>query len=139
MLSVLREVRLVLLPVPYGEIVDRLVILALKVERADDPARAAQARALREAWAAGWVAAGLPAVERLDEWPELVAVNAELWDVEDQLRILESEGRFDAGFVALARRVYRANDRRAALKAAIDRRLGSALTEPKVYARGQSR
>lgn len=124
---------MVLLPLPYGEVVDRLAILGLKVARMRDPGRRDEARALRDAWAAGWAAAGLPPVEDLAEWPELVAVNGALWDVEDALRRLEREGRFDAEFVELARAVYRTNDRRAALKAAVDARLGSPFHEPKEH------
>ncbi|MEQ1504677.1 MAG: hypothetical protein ABMB14_20725 [Myxococcota bacterium] len=124
---------MVLVPLPYGEIVDRIVILDLKCARVSDPARVAQARALRDAIAAAWTAAGLPEVASLDEHPALVDVNAELWDVEDAVRDHEARGSFDAAFTALARRVYLANDRRAALKAAIDRRLGSPLTEPKSF------
>jgi hypothetical protein len=124
---------LVLVPLPYGEIVDRIAILGLKVDRMSDPGRVADARALRDELVSRWIAAGLPAVEALDEWAELVAVNGELWDVEDALRVREAERRFDEGFVALARRVYAANDRRAALKRAVDRRLGSPFHEPKEH------
>ena len=43
-------------------------------------------------------------------------VNRRLWEVEDDLRLLEKKQSFGEDFVRLARAVYRENDRRAALK-----------------------
>lgn len=122
-----------LVPQPYGEVVDRIVILDLKCARISDPARRAQAQRWRDALLDRWAGAGLPALSELNEVAGLRAVNAELWDVEDALRVCERAGQFDERFVALARRVYQANDERAALKASIDRRLGSPHTDPKEH------
>ena len=47
---------------------------------------------------------------------ELKAVNAELWRIEDDIRAQERANTFGEIFVALARSVYRTNDRRAAIK-----------------------
>jgi len=121
-------------PSPLGEVVDRLTILGLKVERAADEEVRARATDLHTALAAAWTAAGLPHWETLPEHPALVEVNSALWTTEDALRRHERRGDFGAEFVGHARAVYGLNDRRAALKAAIDRRLGSAFHEPKVYA-----
>ncbi len=63
----------------------------------------------------------------------LEAVNAKLWEVEDLLRDLEAEQRFDARFIELARAVYINNDERAAIKKRINLQLGSALVEEKSY------
>lgn len=65
---------------------------------------------------------------------ELVAVNGELWHIEDRIRDCERAGDFGPGFVELARAVYRTNDRRAALKALINQICGSQLVEEKSYA-----
>ena len=65
---------------------------------------------------------------------ELATVNTALWEIEDAIRDCEREGRFDDVFVALARSVYRENDRRAAVKNRISRLLGSVLVEEKSYA-----
>lgn len=116
---------------PYGEIVDRIVILELKCARIDDPKRREAAVTLRDSLRSSWERAALPTIETLPEYAALAAVNAELWEVEDALRACERAHRFDSDFIALARRVYLANDRRAQLKAAIDAALGSPLSEPK--------
>ena len=124
---------MVRIPQSPGEVCDRLAILALKVARIADPAARERARSLAGELRAAWDEAGLPDPDALPEAPELAAVNGALWEVEDALRACEAAARFDADFVARARSVYRLNDRRAALKASIDRRLGSAGTEPKSY------
>ncbi len=118
-----------LAPVSIGDLLDRITILGVKRQHAAGPALGnvlAELAALEGAWAA----AGLPADP--PERAELSAVNAALWDVEDALRLHEARGDFGAEFVALARRVYQLNDRRAALKRALNLRLGSELVEEKV-------
>ena len=62
-------------------------------------------------------------------------VNAALWDIEDAIRVCEQNGDFGPHFIELARSVYRHNDRRAAIKHAINTLLGSPLVEEKSYAR----
>ena len=47
-------------------------------------------------------------------------MNAQLWDIEDALRRQEVSSEFGEPFVALARRVYLANDQRAAVKRKVD-------------------
>ena len=64
---------------------------------------------------------------------ELRAVNEALWDVEDDIRAMDARGDFGPAFVALARAVYRTNDRRAAIKRAVNDLTGSALVEVKSY------
>jgi hypothetical protein len=116
-----------------GDVVDRLTILRIKAARiAAEPARV-NVRAEAAALEAAWAAAGLPAVEALEEWGPLLAVNEALWEVEDRLRDLERQGDFGADFLAAARSVYFTNDRRAALKRAINLRLGSTIIEEKSY------
>jgi len=67
------------------------------------------------------------------EWSGLREVNGQLWDIEDRIRDKERDGRFDAGFIELARAVYVTNDERAAIKRRINTKLGSSLVEEKSY------
>lgn len=123
---------LLLTPASVGDVLDRITILEIKLARVDDarrPVVAAELAALRDAW----VGAGLPAPAAFPEHAALAEVNRALWDVEDRLRAAEARGEFDAAFVADARAVYRTNDRRAALKRAVNERFGSALHEVKVH------
>jgi hypothetical protein len=122
------------IPVSPGELDDRLTILEVKVARMRDPGRRAAAGELLAALSRAWAEAGLPDRATLPEDALLREVNGALWDVEDALRERERRADFGAGFVAEARSVYALNDRRAALKAAVDVRLGARGTEPKEHA-----
>lgn len=117
-----------------GEAADKLTILRIKQDRIRDPAKLAHIG--REAEMLDAALAPLrqrfPAILPLIE--ELRRVNEALWDVEDALRLHEKRGDFGAEFVRLARSVYVTNDRRAAVKAEINRILGSDIAEQKSYA-----
>ena len=65
----------------------------------------------------------------------LTAVNTRLWEIEDAIREKEAAQDFGEAFIALARSVYRENDERGRIKAAINRVLRSALVEEKQYSR----
>ena len=116
-----------------GELIDRITILELKAARLPDP----QARARVGAELADLTALrdrGLSATPELDEVAaDLAAVNADLWAVEDDLRACEARADFGAGFIALARAVYRLNDRRAALKNRINDLLGADMRDEKSH------
>ena len=122
-------------PVSVGELLDKLTILAIKLERIDHPAKRlniARERDALEAVVAAQRLRGADGVAELEQ--ELRGVNEQLWDIEDQIREHERQQRFDDGFIALARAVYRTNDRRADLKRRINALSGSELTEEKSYA-----
>ena len=69
---------------------------------------------------------------------ELKEVNEALWQIEDEIRLCERDEDFGPRFIALARSVYRTNDRRAALKRQINELLGSQLIEEKSYASSET-
>lgn len=116
-----------------GELVDRITILRIKSERLSDPvARQAVRQQLEQLLAVRRRA--LPVRADLERWEQqLQGVNEALWDIEDELRECEARGEFGPSFVEHARGVYHNNDRRAALKRAIDDALGSTRSEPKQH------
>jgi len=63
----------------------------------------------------------------------LKETNLKLWEVEDKLRIKETEKRFDNEFILLARRVYYLNDIRSEFKGKINNEFGSKIGEVKDY------
>ena len=121
------------MPVSWGELIDKITILEIKMERLRAPRRVANVRARTRA-AAGRAdgsaggAAGLAALHG-----ELGAANRRLWDIEDEIRRKEAAQAFDAGFIELARAVYRGNDERSRIKRAINELLGSGIIEEKQY------
>jgi tetratricopeptide (TPR) repeat protein len=123
----------VLVEVSPGELVDKITILQIKSERIADPAKLANIRAelasletvLRES---------LPFSTPLTKLVgELKSVNELLWKIEDDIRLCERSSDFGPRFVELARSVYRTNDRRGALKRAINELLDAPLMEEKAY------
>ncbi len=124
----------ILVPVSYGELLDKIAILQIKSERMRDEAKLANVRnelsALEKTWMAH-PAAGHNVVELRKR---LKAVNERLWQIEDDIRLKEKDQAFDAEFVRLARSVYFENDERARIKKEINAALGSAYVEEKSYA-----
>jgi hypothetical protein len=125
----------VMVEVSWGELVDKVTILQIKLARIRDPAKLANVE--RELAALG--AARAEALARSPRVAELEAelrrTNEVLWDNEDRLRDLERAKDYGPAFVECARAAYRTNDRRAALKRELNDLLGSALVEEKSYAR----
>jgi len=122
-------------PVSVGELLDKLTILAIKLERIEDPAKRgniAREQAALESVVQAEGLRDLEGVTALEQ--ELRTVNEQLWDIEDRIRDHERQQRFDEGFIALARAVYVTNDRRAELKRRINGLSGSELVEEKSYA-----
>jgi predicted nucleic acid-binding Zn-ribbon protein len=116
-----------------GELLDRLSILSIKLSCATSSGtRRAILQQIADLGEQRDMIREHPEIGDLEQ--ELATINRTLWDVEDQLRASEVEKNFDAGFVELARSVYRLNDRRATIRSRIDRACGSATTEYKFYA-----
>ena len=63
----------------------------------------------------------------------LKKVNKKLWEIEDNIRIKESNQEFDEEFIKLARSVYIENDKRASIKKEINQTYNSDLVEEKSY------
>jgi hypothetical protein len=72
-----------------------------------------------------------PEIESL--YHQLVETNGKLWDIEDKLRVLEFEKKWEGEFVELARKVYFTNDTRFELKNEINKFTDSEIREVKEY------
>jgi hypothetical protein len=118
-----------MIPVSWGELLDKIAILEIKTYRLRLPE--ARANAARELAVLRRVAFGLPGVAELEA--ALLAVSTRLWRIEDLIREKEAAGDFGPGFVALARAVYHENDERGRIKQAINCVLTSAVVEEKQY------
>lgn len=121
-------------PVSFGELIDKITILQIKSERIGDSAKLANVRTELDLLSSTWSADAASRIDIAEQWAALKAVNEALWDIEDRIRLKEKARAFDDEFVELARSVYVRNDERAAVKRAINERLGSTLVEEKSYA-----
>jgi len=124
---------LISVPVSFGEVVDKITILEIKSERIHDPDKVANVRHELEMLERTWTDATRGKPDVSDARARLKAVNEELWEIEDEIRVKESQKAFDEKFIELARSVYVTNDRRADIKKEINLALGSELVEEKSY------
>ncbi len=124
----------IMVEISPGELIDKITILEIKLDNIHDEGKLANIRGEYESL----IGALLREVAQTEALSRLTAalkeVNAELWRIEDEIREQERAGTFGAEFVALARSVYRTNDRRAAIKREINDLLKSAIIEEKSYA-----
>lgn len=124
----------IMTPIAPGELLDKLTILQIKIERISDIAKVSNVKI--EFDALSKVAAeNVPETDEINGLQsQLLEVNKQLWDIEDDIRDCERAKDFGQKFVELARAVYVTNDQRADLKKQINIALGSALIEEKSYA-----
>jgi len=127
------EMSVISAPVSYGELIDKITILEIKSERMTDAAKLANVRdelqLLNRLWGTDVHSRTNISAERA----ELKRINEALWEIEDEIRVKERDNAFDERFIELARAVYHTNDKRAAVKRAINLKLGSRLVEEKSY------
>ena len=120
-------------PVSYGELIDKMTILQIKLQEIKDEAKLANVRNELELLEATWKNDKASGTDIADETGRLLAVNQRLWKIEDDIRMKERAQAFDDEFIRLARSVYIENDERAAIKREIKLKLGSTLVEEKSY------
>jgi hypothetical protein len=119
-------------PISVGELLDKITILQIKLECLNGPARSNVARELALLNQAKSDAhLNSPEIKAL--MGELKDINFALWNIEDQIRELEASGDFGPRFIETARRVYRMNDKRAAIKRRINVVSESEIVEEKSY------
>jgi hypothetical protein len=116
--------------VSNGEIIDKLIIIQIKIERIKDKSRLKNLR--KEFDELKNVA---ESIIRMDDplYKALYNVNCELWDIEDHIRDLERKKDFEDDFIETARSVYFKNDKRSELKRKINIKTASGLIEEKSY------
>ncbi len=120
-------------PVSPGELLDKLTILDIKSERMSDAEKLANVAHEKKLLENVWRDSLLETDEIVRLRAQLKTINEQLWEIEDAIREEERAGRFGDRFIELARAVYVTNDRRAAVKKAINEALGSKIVEEKSY------
>jgi hypothetical protein len=116
--------------VSNGEIIDKLTIIQIKLERIKDESKLKNL--LKEYEELKIIAASILSLED-PLYKALYGVNCELWDVEDHIRNLEHSKNFGEEFVNAARSVYFKNDKRSEIKREINIKTASGLIEEKSY------
>ncbi len=120
----------ILAPVSLGELIDKITILEIKqmhmtgtkLKNVDK-----ELKLLKKILKNKNLEIDIDLINNLKE------VNKNLWDIEDNIRIKESNQKFDQSFIQLARSVYKENDKRASIKKEINQKYNSELVEEKSY------
>jgi hypothetical protein len=116
--------------VSNGEIIDKLTIIQIKLERIRDKTKLEN---LQKEYKILYKASS--SIISLEDplYIALYQVNCDLWEIEDHIRDLERKKIFDSDFISTAREVYIKNDKRSELKRKINIRTSSGLIEEKSY------
>ena len=120
----------ILAPVSLGELIDKITILeikqihmtGIKLKNVDK-----ELKLLKNTLKDTNLEIDIDLINNLKD------VNKKLWEIEDNIRIKESNQKFDKEFIQLARSVYKENDKRASIKKEINQKYNSELIEEKSY------
>jgi len=123
----------IIVEVSIGELLDKISILEIKLEKIKDPEKlkfitnelSILNNQLKE---------NVKSDEKLDNlYKSLKEINAKLWVIEDNKRQCEKDKDFGEKFIKLSRDVHFLNDDRAKIKLEINNLTGSIIKEIKEY------
>lgn len=123
----------VLCEISVGELLDKISILEIKLEKIQDIEKKELIIYEYKELIATLNKLNIDSKLLENYKKNLKAVNTKLWDVEDLLRKLESEKKFNKKFILLARSVYQLNDERYDYKNKLNNAINSNVKEVKSY------
>ena len=123
----------ILTEISAGELLDKLSILEIKLNKIKNPALLQEIKKdyniINEAKNKN--------INSSNEinilYTDLKKINEQLWEIEDKVRLCEKNSDFKDKFIQLARDVYLKNDKRSKIKLEINKILGSNIQEVKQY------
>jgi len=121
-----------LIPISVGELIDKLSILQVKKNKITNPEKLKIVE-LEFSFLENLSLSYLKDLKIKNYYSDLVSVNSELWEIEDMIRDLESQKKFDSDFIECARKVYITNDKRFQIKNEINNISRSEIREVKDY------
>ena len=123
----------ILSEVSAGELLDKISILEIKLERIKD--KNSQEEIIKEYnMLKETQNSSIEFTDKIKELFESIKeTNLSLWKIEDKIRICEKNKDYGKNFIELARGVYFTNDKRSKIKSEINKILGSNIKEIKQY------
>ena len=122
----------ILAEISVGELLDKLTILEIKLEKINDKGSLKiiekEYQALKNT--------DLSEIDKKQYKPlfdELKSINRKLWDIENEKRLCEKKSDFGEKFIKVSRDVHFMNDNRAKVKSKINKIFGSSIEEVKEY------
>jgi hypothetical protein len=123
---------MITIPVSVGELIDKLSILHIKQTKITDPEKLEHINKEFKLLY-NFSSVYLNNEEIIKLYHELVDTNSKLWEIEDMLRVIETQKNFDSKFIELSRLVYKTNDNRFIIKNKINQLTNSEIREQKDY------
>ncbi len=117
--------------ISLGELVDKLSILKIKLEKITDETKLVHVRKEEKVLADKLKSLQLDNIDF--HLQQMIEINSKLWTIEDDIRDLERAKTFNEKFIELARAVYICNDERFKRKNTINTHYKSGLVEVKSY------
>ena len=130
MSSLSKNISEILAPISIGELIDKITILEIKIIHM---AEIKQKNVKKELELLKFILKDKSIEIDQDLIYKLKEVNNNLWIIEDNIRIKESNQEFDNEFIQLARSVYKENDKRSSIKKEINQKYNSEIIEEKSY------
>ena len=123
----------ILTEISAGELLDKLSILEIKLDKIKDPALLQEIKKeyniINET-----KNKNINSSKEINVlYADLKKINEQLWETEDKIRLCEKNSDFKDKFIQLARDVYFKNDKRSKIKLEINKTLGSNIQEVKQY------
>ena len=123
----------IILEVSAGELLDKISILEIKLDKIKDKESLEQINKEYESLNKTKNSNLNPTEDLKNLINKLKEINMKLWTIEDEKRTCEKNKDFGKNFIELARQVYFNNDKRAKIKSEINEILGSNIKEVKQY------
>ena len=123
----------ILVEVSVGELLDKISILEIKIEKIKDPEKLKfiidENKILKEQ-----LELNVKLNDEIEKlYKELKNINSKLWIIEDEKRLCEKNSDFGHKFIELSRDVHFLNDKRSKIKLNINNKTGSKIKEIKEY------
>ena len=129
----LNKSKKILSEISAGELLDKISILEIKLERIKD--KNSQEEIIKEYNILKETQnSSIEFTDKIKDLFEAIKeTNLNLWEIEDKIRICEKNKDYGKNFIELARGVYFTNDKRSKIKSEINKILGSNIKEMKQY------
>ena len=120
--------------ISVGELLDKISILLIKKDKINNPKKLHEIKNELKFLETHGNMIRSQNTDQYDNYLEkLITINSKLWNIEDEIRVLEKKSDFNEDFISLAREVYFTNDKRFLCKNEINNFYGSEVNEVKEY------
>ena len=119
--------------VSIGELIDKITILALKLENIVEKNKLVNVNKEYRVLENTYKELLISYRELENSYQKLKNINQEIWFIEDHIRILIGKKDFNDDYIKTANNIHRSNDRRFEIKNEINKIFNSNLLEQKSY------